>query len=257
MQINRTKAKVSIIKKSGSFEKYEISRDGTKFQINGKSYAFEGLLPEEAFYSILMCKRAIEYFDLPFDPNFSKFVLPPGRSSIFQGIRGTTIVDSSYNANLSSMSAILNMYDKLSGLHKWVVLGDMLEQGTGEAKEHEKLAELILKYNFERIILMGPRVGKYTYLKLCRISKIKSQNHNLNLKTKNKSNESFVIEKFLGPKETLDYLLANLKGGETILFKGARFMEGIIENLLLDKKDSVKLARREDVWERRRKVWGL
>jgi hypothetical protein len=48
-----------------------------------------------------------------------------------------------------------------------------------------------------------------------------------------------------------------LQGGETILFKGARFMEGVIENLLVDKKDAAKLVRREKIWEIRRKQWGF
>ncbi len=256
-QTKRLRVDAKIIKKNERFVKYEVDLAGTNFQIDGSRYIFEGLLPEEIFYSIVMCKSVLEYFDLPFDQSFSKLVLPPGRSSIFQGIRGVTIVDSSYNANLSSMNTILLMYDKFLATHKWGVLGDMLEQGEGEQKEHERLAELIGLYDFERIILMGPRVSKYTYPVLIQKSKVKSQNHNSKVKSDNDKREDLVIEKFLGPRETLDYLLANLRGGETILFKGARFMEGIIENLLLDKKDKVKLSRREEVWEKRRKGWGL
>lgn len=244
-QTKRLRADASIIKKKENFENYEVTKVGTKFYIEGRSYLFEGLLPEEIFYSIAMCRRVVEYFDLPFDQTFSKFILPPGRSSIFRGIKGVTIVDSSYNANFSSMSAILNMYDKFPGIHRWVVLGDMLEQGEGEQKEHERLAELVEANGFERIILMGPRVSKYTYDKLVQSYKSK------------KGDKEVIIVKFLGPRETLDYLLENLQGGETILFKGARFMEGIIENLLLDKKDKTKLARREEIWEIRRKKWGL
>ena len=59
------------------------------------------------------------------------------------------------------------------------------------------------------------------------------------------------------PKEGLDFILKNLKGGETILFKGARFLEGIIEKLLLNKSDIDKLVRREKAWQNRRKEWGL
>jgi hypothetical protein len=66
-----------------------------------------------------------------------------------------------------------------------------------------------------------------------------------------------ILEKFLGPKEVLDYLKENIKGGEVILFKGARFLEGVIENLLLDKSNAAKLDRREKIWQIRRKKWGL
>jgi len=55
----------------------------------------------------------------------------------------------------------------------------------------------------------------------------------------------------------LDYLKGNIEGGEIILFKGARFLEGVIENLLEDKGNVKYLARREKIWEIRRKKWGL
>ena len=86
---------------------------------------------------------------------------------------------------------------------------------------------------------MGPRVCKYTYPKLQGlVSGVK-------------------IEKFETPKEALDYIEANILGGEVILFKGARFLEGVIEHLLADKNEVAKLCRREPIWQARRKEWGL
>jgi UDP-N-acetylmuramoyl-tripeptide--D-alanyl-D-alanine ligase len=238
-QASRTKADVVEIKKKDSLESYAVGDNKALFRINKEIYSFPALLPEEVFYSIMMCRQAVDYFGFEFDNKFSNFVLPPGRSSVFQGIKGITIVDSCYNANLSSMTAVLDMYSRLSGSNKWVVLGDMLEQGDGEREEHIKLANLLGKYKLEKIVLMGKRVKEFTYPLLV------------------KNNPKRKIESFLGPRETLDYLLENLQGGEIVLFKGARFMEGIIENLLLDKKEVVKLVRREEIWERRRKQWGL
>jgi UDP-N-acetylmuramoyl-tripeptide--D-alanyl-D-alanine ligase len=182
-----------------------------------------------------MCIRLMEYLHFEMDVWFKNFSLPPGRSSIFSGIRDTTIIDCSYNVDLSSARAVLDMFAKMREKHKWVVIGDILEQGEGERREHERLAELLKSYDFERIILMGPRVYKYTY------PLIRGEG----------------VERFEGPKEALDYLLENLRGGEMVLFKGARFMEGIIEHLLLDKSEVDKLARREKVWENRRRSFGL
>jgi hypothetical protein len=59
------------------------------------------------------------------------------------------------------------------------------------------------------------------------------------------------------PGEALGYLVGNLNGGETILFKGARFLEGVVERLLKNPSDASKLCRREAVWAKRRKMWGL
>jgi len=239
-QLHRLKAPVDIIRKKGQLKSYQVDGEGTKFNMGKYRYQIHALLPEEVFYSIVMAKVLLEYLNMRLDPNFSKFSLPPGRSSVFKGIKNTTIIDSSYNATLDGMSAILKMFDFYPAKNKWVVLGDMIEQGSKEEEEHEKLAELIPPLKLSKIILMGPRVSKYTYPRL-----------------KGLIGNSTSIEKFTLPKEALDYILTNIKGGEVILFKGARFMEGVVEHLLLDKNDISKLCRREKIWQTRREKWGL
>lgn len=239
-QLHRTKSDVNKITRNKYLKKYSVSRSGTDFHLKNGHYLFSSLLPEDVFYSIEMCLSLLDYLKIKLDPMFPKFDLAPGRSSIFKGIKGTTIVDSTYNANIGSMAVILDMFGKISVREKWVILGDMLEQGGEEKIEHEKLAELIASLNLKKAVLMGPRVSEYTYPKLKVLV----------------GNKMEVI-KFITPVEVLSCLKETLKGGETLLFKGARFLEGVIENLLLDKDDVKKLARREKIWEIRRKQWGL
>ncbi len=219
---------------------YEVGKKSTKFEINGRGYLVPFLLPEEAAYSIQVLDYLMNYLQIELDTSFPNFYLPPGRSSVFNGIKQTTIIDSSYNASLESVTAMLNLFEKYNAVKKWVVLGDMLEQGEYEKEEHEKLADILQKNKYEKIILVGPRVSKFTYPKLIE-------------DTKNTGD----IVHFDLPTDALTYIEANINGGETILFKGARFLEGIIEKLLIDKKDISKLCRREKVWQDRRKKWGL
>lgn len=247
-QTKRTKAKVELIEKKKLLDSYKITKDHTEFVVNKHAFTFKALLPEEIFYAITMCQKAIDYLNIKPDLSFGRLELPPGRSSIFKGVKNTTLIDSCYNANLSSMKAVLEMYAQYPAKNKWAIIGDMLEQGKGEREEHEKLAGLLEQMELDRIIFMGPRVSKYTHPVLMQNAKRKMQNN---------SSKDIIIEKYTGPKELLDYLNSNIKGGETILFKGSRFMEGVIENLLADKKDKDKLARREKIWEIRRKKWGL
>lgn len=239
-QLRRTKATVYQVTKDKSLQDYAVTEKGTAFRIDGESYTFPALLPEELFYSIAFCRKTMEYLGLTFDKSFKEFVLPPGRNNLFAGIKGITILDSSYNANLSSMTAVINMFDSYPAKVKWAVLGDMLEQGKGEQAEHEKLAGLIASKSFKRIILMGPRVSDYTYPALNGLI-----------------SKDVKIEKFLNPNEVLSYLRENIQGSEAIVFKGARFLEGVVENLLSDKEDAKYLCRREKVWELRRKRFGL
>jgi UDP-N-acetylmuramoyl-tripeptide--D-alanyl-D-alanine ligase len=239
-QLKRLQAAAKIIVKEKRLNSYKVTKEGTEFKIDKKCYLFSAPLPRETFYSIVMTNALLAHLKIKPDYSFSKLRLPPGRSSVFKGIKNITVVDSSYNATSDGMAAILKMFDLYPAKVKWAVLGDMLEQGVKEQEEHERLAELIASVKLSRIILMGPRVSKYTYPKLKSLIK-----------------PSKIIEKFLLPKESLDYLLKNIQGGEAILFKGARFLEGVIEHLLLNKDDVKKLCRREKIWQIRRRRWGL
>jgi len=71
------------------------------------------------------------------------------------GIKGTTIIDDTYNSSPTSSLAALNLLDELKG-RKIAVLGDMLELGSFEEEGHRivgrKVAEVVAK-----LIAVGPR----------------------------------------------------------------------------------------------------
>lgn len=238
-QLTRTGAKIQEVSDK-DLKDYRILKNRTEFTINKKTYSLNAVLPRDFSYSIEMVDRLISYFKLKLDPSFAKFTPPPGRSSVFAGIKKTTIIDSSYNNSLYAIKSMIEVLKNYPKSPKWLVLGDILEQGNYEKEEHEKIADIIRLYEniLGKIIFVGPRVSEYTYPKL---------NSQINSR----------IEKFLLPKDAIFYLLKNIRGGEVILFKGARFLEGVIEHLLLNKNDVGKLARREEVWEKWRKKWGL
>jgi len=234
-QLSNKHAQLSPLTKRVLLSSYKVSLTGTIFTIDGMDYALPYLLPEVTFYSIIASLQTAAYFGIRTDPSYSKLQLPPGRCSLFKGIKGTTIVDSSYNANLSSTTVILSMTNQLECHHKWLILGDLIEQGMEEKEEHEKLARLITESNFEKVILVGPRLAKYT-LPLLR--------------------ENSAIT-FAETADALHYLLESIKGGEVLVFKGARYLEGIIERLLEDENDVANLCRREERFQIRRKQWNL
>ena len=238
-QYARTTSKVKEIK-SAELEKYIVMRDGTGFYTHKQMYKFKALIPQEAFYSLEATRELLGYLQVDLDSAFSNFNLPPGRGSILRGIRNTTLIDSSYNATFDSMVSMLGAFDAYPSQKKWLVLGDILEQGAWEREEHEKLAALLASLKLEKLLLVGPRVSKYTYPKL-----------------KTELSVNLHIERFSKPSEVLDFIEKNIKGGETILFKGAGFLEGVVEHLLQDNNDVVKLCRREKIWQTRRKQWGL
>ncbi len=235
-EVSRSQAQIESYQEKIWLNKYEISTNGTRFLINNRKHSFTGsLLPKDTWLSLAMCLSVCLELDLAYDYNYQNFTLPPGRSSVFAGIKNTTLIDSSYNANYDSVRAMLELFASLKADSKWVVLGDMIELGQQEAEEHQKLGKLLAQEKFDKIILIGPRLQKHTVPLLDQTKTIT----------------------FLEPKEALAHIRDTLKGGETIFFKGSRFLEGIIEQLLLDQTDAKQLCRREKVWQKRRRHWGL
>ncbi len=252
-QLKRSKASAETVTQN-QLKSYNIFNNQTEFKIDGTAYKFNVLLPKEFFYSIQMIKILLDYLKIEPDFTFSKFSLPHGRSSLFKGVKKTTIIDSSYNATPDSMKSLLQMFDLYPSDKKWLVLGDMIELGKEEKQEHEKLADVINSMKLEKIILIGPRLSKYTYPKLKKYIATPRRRRGSDLDSFEMDSR---VETFLMPKDALGYLMQNLQEGETILFKGARFLEGIIEHLLVSKKDVRKLCRRELIWQERREKWGL
>lgn len=238
-QGDRTTAKIEAVQVD-NVTGYALKSDRTDFTIDRKKYTIPALVPKEVGISVAAVIKTCEYLKVQIDPSFTRFIEPPGRSSVFKGTKNTVLIDSTYNAIPDAVRAMLNLYASYPGKPKWLVISDMLEQGQSEAEEHVAIAESIAALDLDRIILMGPRMSKYTGPKLKELIAKKG-----------------TIVVFLKPRPVLDYLQENLKGGEIILFKGSRFLDGVVEHLLANPEDEAKLCRRGPVWQRRREQWGL
>lgn len=237
-QLPRAKAKV---KKASSqaITKFELSPDHTSYTIHGQQIQLPGLHPKEIGVSLQLVNYLLEYLEQPLDKSYRRLVMPPGRSSVLKGKHDTTIIDSTYNTGLGATVAMLKLFDQYPGGHKWLVLGDILEQGSLERQEHERLAAATKTVKAERIILLGPRTAAHSRPILQR------------------DLPSVPIASFDSPKQVLDYINEHLKGGETLFFKGGRFLEGVIEQLLANPGDADRLVRRGSQWVKRRQKWGL
>jgi UDP-N-acetylmuramoyl-tripeptide--D-alanyl-D-alanine ligase len=237
-QLERVKAGVDIKRASMQLMTYfTLSSTTTRYVISNQTISVPGFHPQEMGVSLQLVNHLLSYLELPLDPTYQRLDMPPGRSNIFSGQKGTTLIDSTYNTGLGAMTVILNLFDSYPASHKWVVLGDILEQGSLEAEEHQRLAEVVNKLEVEQIILLGPRTKTHTLPML--------------------KKGSVPVESFDSPKQVLDFISTHLKGGETILFKGGRFLEGVIEQLLVDPNQAKHLVRREQIWVKRRRQWGL
>lgn len=230
------KAKVVPIKKS-LMKKYVVYPDSTDFTYGDTTFHFNAPMPKDIAFNLFVLKDLMEYLKLPFNPDFSNLKLAPGRSSYFEGKKGVQIVDSSYNAHMISVASILDMAKRMHAEKKWLIIGDIVDQGSMEEGEHEKLAELIAAVKPERVVLVGRRTKEYTAprLKELGVSAVATTD----------------------PKKALSYIEKRIHGNETLIFKGSQYLEWIIEKLLNNPKDAKKLCRREKAAVLRRKKWGL
>ena len=230
------KAQVIEFKKD-EIKKYVVRPDATDFTYGDTTFHFNHPEPKEIAFDLLVLRDLMKYLKLPFNPDFSDLKVAPGRSSYFKGKKGVEIVDSSYNAHIISMRSILDMARRMHAEHKWLVIGDLVEQGSIEEEEHVKLAHLIADVEPEKVILVGRRTKKYTVPELKRLG------------------VSAVAT--TDPRKALAYIQTHIRGREVLIFKGSQYLEWIIEQLLADPKDAEKLCRREKAAVARRKKWGL
>lgn len=230
------KAKVVSIEKS-KLKKYVVYPDSTDFTYGDTTFHFNHPEPRDIAFNLFVVKDLMKYLRLKFNPDFTDIKVAPGRSSYFEGKKGINIVDSSYNAHMISMVSVLDMAKRMHAEEKWLIIGDIVDQGALEEEEHKRLAKLIAAVKPDKVILVGRRTKKWTApeLKKLGVSAVATTD----------------------PRKALEYIEKHIKGEETLVFKGSQYLEWIIEKLLKNPKDAKKLCRREKAAVRRRKSWGL
>lgn len=90
------------------------------------------------------------------------FVLPPGRLSLIEGLSGSRIIDSSYNASPDAVRAAVDTMYELGEEHsaplrvrkRIFVMGNMNELGAGSEKEHREIAAYV-KGKIDMLVTVG------------------------------------------------------------------------------------------------------
>lgn len=218
-----------------SLSKYSVWANKSEFVVDGQKYTFNHPQPKEVYVQLAMLGELASYLGEEPVFNLSSYIQPVGRSNYFKGIGGVSIIDSSFNAHLISMKSIISLFEKMQADKKWIVIGDVVEQGASEAEQHIELGKILKKANFDKYILVGRRTQKYTLPEL---------------------DESKSVS-FLHPKDAALYLKSELKGKETVVFKGSQYLEAIIATLLDNPNDANKLPRQDKNARKRRAAWGL
>lgn len=163
----------------------------------------------------------------------SAFKPPSGRWTILEGIKGSTIIDSSYNASPFTMRQALLDLKKMAGRkHKIAVLGDMRELGSESKQAHKDLASWCQK-SANTILLFGSDTKSHTLPILERSGKD--------------------VKHFEYMDDLTTHLKTIIKPSSHILIKGSQntiLLERAVQSILKNKSDASKLARRGKYWDK-------
>lgn len=164
------------------------------------------------------------------------FNLPKGRASVFEGVKNTTIIDSTYNASKESMLAFLQLLEKLKRETKRpavFVFGDMRELGAATEDEHRQVAEYA-KNIANSIYCVGPLTHKYA------IPIIKDSNKRIY-----KDSSKNAVQLGLHLKESLpENAIVLLKGSQNEIF-----LEEAVKFILKNPSDEKNLCRQTEYWK--------
>ena len=145
------------------------------------------LVGEYNLPNILLAVAIGKYFNVPDEKikdALENYIPSNSRSQLIEK-DGNKIILDAYNANPTSMMAAIENFAKMKGADKILMLGGMMELGTESLYEHQVLIDLIDKYNWKNVVLVGGDFNKtnHTYLNFENSEQAKDwfRNQNFNL----------------------------------------------------------------------------
>lgn len=169
----------------------------------------------------------------------SRYVSLPGRLKVLPGIKGTQIIDDTYNASPSAMEEALNTLAGIKAARKIAVLGDMLEIGKYTLEAHERIGRLAAK-TVDVLITVGMR-GKF-------ISEAAA---------KSRLPQKYIFH-FDNIKEASIFIQGKIRKGDVILVKGSQAvrMEYIVKEIIANpQKTAELLVRQEKRWQSKKSIY--
>lgn len=119
-----------------------------RIDLNGKSLpvTLKGVLGKQHVYPILATvavAKALELNLVEVIWAFGNYSGAPGRMRILEGMKGSVLIDDSYNSSPIALQSALEVLGEVKGKRKVAILGDMMELGEYEKEEHRKAGERV------------------------------------------------------------------------------------------------------------------
>lgn len=162
------------------------------------------------------------------------YLPPPGRARVLSGIRGSVLIDDSYNASPAAVEEALFGLSLVPGSRRIVAIGDMLELGRYSMQEHERIGRAVAKH-VDMVVAVGER----------------------SIALRDAAVKAGIVEEsalgFADSREAATALKELVREGDVVLVKGSQSMrmERVVEALLRDPADARLLVRQDKEWKRR------
>lgn len=155
----------------------------------------------------------------------------PGRMCLLNGLRGSTIIDDTYNSSPAAAQSAIETLLAIDAPQKIAILGSMSELGAMSADEHAKLGRMFNPDNVDWVVTVGEDAEKY-------------------LATAAHANGA-QVKSFRSAVEAGGFAHAQLRDGALILVKGSQngiFTEEAVKVLLKRPEDFRMLVRQSPAW---------
>lgn len=166
----------------------------------------------------------------------SSFQSPRGRMNIIDGIKGSLIIDDTYNSSPQSCASALEWMSKINvkaGARKIAVLGDMLELGAYTEQGHQEIGRAAVKAGVDKLITVGER------------------STDIGIGAKEAGMKRDNIFNFDTADEARKFVEDRIQEGDLILVKGSQGvrMEKIVKEIMKDPMAAkYLLVRQEEEW---------
>jgi UDP-N-acetylmuramoyl-tripeptide--D-alanyl-D-alanine ligase len=203
------------------------------------TFRVRGSVGVQNAYTYSAAAAVAAQFDIPLTAvaeAIQSHVGPAGRMRVIAGIKGSCILDDTYNSSPTAVEAALQTLKELRGFkRKIAVLGDMLELGQFSTREHERIGALAAT-SADILITVGIRSRKTAEGAL---------EHGLSEKN------IFQYEDAAAAGKELEQML---KPGDVVLVKGSQGVraERVVEEIMAEPARAEELLVRQDPsWKKR------
>ena len=168
-----------LLKKSDGIKKYTYGMTGHYYGKISKTTPFisvlyadkeisTNLIGEYQYQNIMLAICIGDFFSIKID-NIKKAIesyKPKNNRSQIINTKKNTIILDAYNANPTSMNAMLSSFSKQDYNNKLCIIGDMLELGESSLKEHQEIINLITKIKLDSYTIGKEfsRINKHSFV---------------------------------------------------------------------------------------------